>query len=244
MRLKYRNYTHPAGTVAVAITQQGLFTPAQHWWATRHVWQITATITGSSAATVDTAVREMQSAYSVQGGDLLLLLPDGTPSTHQLLNASCHGGTRVMGGSFPDGRGAEGVTYRTVQVTVEGDVPLSTANLASQLMSFSESVQTSGGGPRFGHLESVTGRPQKQRLRRFTTVRAVQSGQAVGLYAYPTVPTPIWPGQQVEQAQIRRQTPKRVGSDQIEYPVTWSYRFESSFPLIGTPNVWGVSYIA
>ena len=243
MQLYYGSHAHTVGTVEIAISKQRLRTAAEHVWAVRHRWDITILVVGTGAADIDTKVRTLESAWSVDGRDVLLKLPDGTNSTHTLESSDCVGGTRVVMRSFPRGRGAEGVTHRTVRVAVEGDVAIAVGSLLSQLAAFNESIVTSGGGRRIGHLTVRRGRPHAQTLARHTPFRAVQSGSAVGIYAYPGIPSPIWPSAQVANPQIRRGTPRRRQGSYVDYPVTWSYQFESAYPLSGSPNIWGVSYI-
>ena len=53
------------------------------------------------------------------------------------------------------------------------------------LVSWTESLALTGGGPQFGYLLTLNGPPQKQLLRQQTTFKATQQGEAVGLTDYP-----------------------------------------------------------
>ena len=246
MYVQYGDYTHPAGEPAVTIDRETLWTDAGTAWAERERWSISGCIynQAGTAAAMDVLVTELEAAYSSSGGDLKLLLPDGTTaSQHALLNANTIGGVRVVKRpSYPQGSGPEGITIRHFTVALEAEVAVSAD---SALLSWHESIRYSGGGPRFGHLEPLVGKPIKQKLKANTIYKAIQQGRAVGLSAYPAVPSPIWPAHQIDQRDIEQSAPRRRGYGSgadcwTEWPVSWCYRFESANPLLAPngPNRW------
>ena len=157
-----------------------------------------------------------------------------TPSPHFIQSSATLGGTRVAAFEWlkdqNDGQYATGRSYRIV---IEADLP---SNVIYQ--EFTESITVRGtGGPRFVLLETLAGPPQKQIVSLRTIVRATQTGRAVGFRTYPTYPVPLWP--QHEKLDRRRQdksSPSTFHGARINWPISWSYEFESLGPLGGTPH--------
>lgn len=241
MQLKYGSYTHAQGECGISIQQANVRNDGNQVIATRETWQISGMLIGTSAANIDSQVAALIAAYADDGKDLILLLPNGSQSTHKLLNRNTLGGTHVVQPpSFPEGRGAEGATYRTFALTVEAELPVSGSQFA--LISFEESLSMSGGGPAYGHLEPLVGAPIKQLLKQQTTYRVTQQGSAVGYRLYPTPPGPIWPGALVRAPDIQRRGPRRHGSggntDYSHFTTTWVYQFEAAGALVGVPHAW------
>jgi hypothetical protein len=52
----------------------------------------------------------------------------------------------------------------------------------------------------------------------------------------------LWPAALVEAGTFQSASPRRRGSGAAlaftDFPISWTYRFESALPLIGRPNVW------
>jgi len=186
-------------------------------------------------------VAQLTAAYAVDGRDLVLLLPSGSPSHLQLLSRDCNGGTKVMQRpSFPDFRGAGYTGYLPYSIVVEGTRDITGGE--DGLLNFSEQLSFEGGGPRFGLRETLNGLPIRQQLRRATIYRATQAGTATGRYSYPTPPRPLWPGAMPEAPKIVYQAPRRRGSAgrdrYTEFVTSWQYVFESPAPLRGRPTIW------
>jgi len=236
MYLKYGNYTHPLGEAGIVITKEVIENEANEPYAVRERWNISGMVIGTSASNIRTQLAALDTAYSANGKNLSLLMPDKTESTHRMISSSCTGGVRVIQRpSFPNGGGAEHVTKREYTIVLEGIVQLS----ASQsILSFEEVLSFSGGGPVYGHLQPLEGTPIKQLRKQSAPYRATQEGQAVGLYRYPVVPSAIWPGDLTEKPRVRRYSPRKKGSDYYEYKISWAYEFEAAYPLIGNPHGW------
>lgn len=238
MQLRIGSYTHDLGVPAVSIRKQTKRTDADTRISTIETWEIRGLIVSSSgAADLDSKVQAIKAAYR-DGRDLRILLPDGSNSTHYLLNAACLGGTRVVSPpSFPSFASAAGVTNLEFVAVIEGEVVASGA--PTSLLSFEETLQFTGGGPLDGHIETLAGSPIKQRLRQYTTYRATQSGSAVGYLSYPAYPAPIWPAAEViPSRRTSSRSPRRKGSNYTEFPISWSYEFAASSPLAGRPHFW------
>jgi hypothetical protein len=241
MFLKYGDHSHAVGECDIAIAIETLETEGGTPYAHRHRWTVSGLLTGADADEIDEKVIDLKTAYRENDRDLTILLPDGaSASTQRLVTAGAIGGVRVVSTSFPTMARAGYVTNYRYQIVLEAEIPLDDPETA--LRSFNETLTFSGGGPRYGHLETLTGPPVKQLLRRQTIYRVEQSGQAVGLYARPTPPLPIWPAAQIESGARRLTSPKRRRNEYTDLAIDWSFRFESAGPLIGSPHVWGVNY--
>jgi hypothetical protein len=242
MLLKFGGFSHAVAEVDVAMTAETIFTDDGTPWATDKRWTITGDILGGSAAEIDTAVTLLIDAYEAgTTGDLILTLPSGASAyAVSALAGDALGGQLVVTRppSFPTMANAGYVTTLPFSIEVGGRFPLSDVSVA--LRSFSESLTFSGGGPQFAHLELITGRPRAQRVRDSTIYRATQAGQAVGIYRYPQRPSPIWPQAQVVSPVRQVDSPSRIGGVYTDFPISWSYEFESAYPLFGTPNPWGL----
>ena len=243
MFLKYGTFTHPLGEAAVTITRRPVETDARTRYAVLERWDIQGMISNPSGspAAMTVLLSALESAYSVDGRDIALFLPDNsTPSQHGISSSTTIGGTYIVAPvAYPQGGGVEYVTVRHFTVSIEALRPTATP---TGLLSFSESITQTGGGPRFGHLEPLAGPPVKQLLKQRTIYRATQSGQALGLYSYPHVPAAIWPAHLLELPDISFGSPRRTGYggavNFTEFPVQWDYKFESAQPLLGAPHLW------
>jgi len=231
------SYTHKVGEVEYVVQQQTLYTERQSPHATLVTIQLTGVLIGSSPAALDAKAVQLVAAYR-DGGDLYLYRSGGVATSLSLRSANTTGGVRVtQPPSFPTMAGAAFATHLPFTIVIEGEVPL--GNAGASLQSFSETVQFTGGGPKYGFLEPLTGSPVRMRLRQSTVFRATQSGSAVGLYARPSPPAPLWPAWIKEAPQISGTSPRVVGVRGAlrDFGVSWSYSFESSGPLTGGPTV-------
>lgn len=240
MILAYGNYRFALDEVAIAIQKTTVENDARQPLAIRETWTLNGMLMSRTGQPSELTQRiaALQSAFAVNGRDLVLYLADGvTPSAHALRSLATIGGVRVtQPPSFPDGSGAQYATFRTFTATLEADVPV--VDAANKLISFSETLEFSGGGPVYGFLEPLADQPVKQMLKRNSAFAATQSGQAVGYLAYPQPPSPIWPESQLTLPDVRLTSPKRSGESFMEYGVSWSYRFMSATPLDGVPTAW------
>lgn len=241
MVLKFGTYTHDTGEIDLSTSKSTLFTSAQLPYATLERWTIQGRLLADTPAEMDTKLASLEAAYSGEfsASDLYLTLTDGSTASQLLLDASAAtGGIRIVQQpSIPTLDRAGYVTNLAYTVVLEAEFPL--ADVETAIRSWTETLTFSGGGPRYGYLLPKVGLPVKQLLKRSTTYLAMQRGSAVGLYRRPSPPRPRFPFAQLEAGQRSLRSPRRYGNDYVDYGVDWEYKFESAFPLIGTPNVWG-----
>lgn len=243
MILKYGDYSHPSGTVALAIMRSTALTASGIPYMTQARWGIEGTILADSSLTEDSAlqadltpkIQALEAAYKQAGVDLLLLGENGSPTAHVIRNSETIGGIRVIEPPhYPYGSGAEYVNYRRFRVGLEAD--LIVGGDAPIYLTFQETLATSGGGPGYVWTSPIKGFSKRQIVRESLTYRAVQSGFAVGFRTYPAAPPPLFPGALVQSPDIAVTSPQRRGGDFTSFGIQWQYVYESNQPLFGVPN--------
>lgn len=232
MILKYGSRTGADGEVAVVIGSDKIMSERGRIAGIRHTWTLTGFLTGSTQAAITTAIQQLERDYAKNGGDLRLYSSNGsTLSAHQLLSADCHGGTRIKSLRYPQGAGAEYSAGfgRTYEVVIEGDVLDSAENLFAWHQSFS--FKGVAGAQKWLLVPTLNGIWDKQPVNETTPVRITQHGVAIGQFRHPVPPPPRWPADEhIDERQIDKKDPERVGSSLTNYEVTWTYSFEAMVP--------------
>lgn len=192
----------------------------------------------TTAAAMDTAVRNLLTAFESNGKDFVVYLPDGsTASQLSLYSAPAMGGVRVIEGpTLPSLANAAYVTWLPVTFVLEAEYPAD--NAGGLLLDFEETITFEGGGPQYGWLKPLVGVPQRQLLRQRDTYRATQSGFSIGAFARPLPPNPLWLNALMKNPSAIKRSPKRRGGTYTDFYTAWEYTFESDSPLVGNPNVW------
>lgn len=242
MYLKYGSYTHDNNEASVTIDRQSILDSAGRIYRESERWLITGQLHAETQAALTTAIQSLEAAYSLQEQDLVFYLDDATTETaHAMRRASAIEGPRVIQRpSFPIGRGAEYSTFRSYQIQVEA---VFAGDSSVGLLEFRETLDFEGGGERWVLLETLNGPPQRQTLAQQTGYRVIQSGNALGNLAYPSIPGPIWAAaEHTDMRRIQRTSPDRKGKGgNITYenfPVSWQYVMEAPTPFSGNPTLW------
>ena len=231
MILRYGSYTHADAEVSVSINKTPTFNGIGQRKGYAERWTVQGILHAADAASLRTALDSLESAYSVDGLDLVLYASDGSSVRHAMRNNGSPQGVRITDFGYPEGDGAEYTTYRTYQFTAEAEY---VTNLA--LDTYSESYEFSGGGERWVLIETITGPPIRQTTQQQTPYRCRQTGNAVGTGGRPAVPPPAFPSaEHTDQRQITYGTPQYLRNGNTMYPVSWSYSFESPTPLFALP---------
>ncbi len=245
MQLIYGSYVHADSEATVQIGRTPVYNDGGQMIGVRERWNVSGFLQAANGAALTTALQQLRLAYAIQGQTIGLFFADGTPTNHILISANCVGGTRVVEGpSFPQGGPSaeyveNGPTFRTYTLAVEGTVLTHIG-----LLAFNETLSFQGTtGPRVVWKQTLNGFPQRQQTTDRTTQKITQAGSAIGQFAYPVVPGPLWPAYElVEQRNISPGNPKRTGPvgrpTYVEWPVSWRYAFETGVPATGQPNRW------
>lgn len=235
MIVRYGSYSHADAECTVAVSQSALENDAGQYYARRVTWTITGRLQADTPAALAAALVALELAYSVWYGDLGLF--DGNTMVMGLLNGGSLTGVKIVQPpSYPSGEGAQLTTFLDYVIVATADYPAGAGQ--NLLKSFTETLAFSGGGPRLAAVECVNVPPQEQVLALYTAYRATQTGQAVGMYGYPPVPPPLFPGKQEVAGQPTFSSPRLRNGVYVDWPVSWSYSFVSATPLVGLPNRW------
>lgn len=187
----------------------------------------------SSQAAIRTKIIAFEAAIE-DGRDIGLYHDDNSKSAHFFDNAQSVSGVRVISFGYPDGDASEYATARTFDLTLEAEfLPTSFDGLKS----FREELTFQGnGGPRRVLIVTLNG-IQAQTTNPRTIQRISQIGSAVGISAYPSVPSPIFGKQQDnERHTIKKTGPTLDGRLYTDYGVQWSYAFLSARALNANPH--------
>ncbi len=235
MFFKYGNYRHADNEVALtSAKREPLYNQRGEVVQVRKTINLQGVLLGTSQSQIQQQVATLEAAYSKNNFDAGLYHDDGTPSPHFLDTSASIDGVKVVSLEYPSGDGAEYATGRTYTIVLQADF---IAN-GTPLVAFEESLQFVGtGGPRHVFVPTLNGLPQKQTVHATTSARIVQSGSAIGLLAYPVIPSPIFPSaEHTDRREVDYRSPESRGNNFINWPVRWSYHFESVLPLFAQPT--------
>lgn len=237
MIVRYRNYTIPEGRTEIRRTVTGNFNAFDDLLSTTVRTELDGRLKAASQSAMNTAARNLISAFGTDGGDLLVLLANGVTASELTMRStgSLAGVKVVQRPSFPTLQNAAYTTWCPFTIILEAEYPASNAALLYR--EFEETIVFEGGGPEFGWFKPLVGFPSQQQLRQRDTYRATQSGHAIGYLARPVPPNPLWLSALSRFPTVTKRSPQRRGSSYVDFYTAWEYVFESSVPLVGNPNV-------
>lgn len=236
MYVQYGSYQFASNTVVVQFTQRRNYTDRNAVQSITKRLTLDGVLLPSTAtqAQIKSDVGGLEDAFSKNGKDLGLYHDDGTKSHHFLDSSASLSGTKVISVDYPRGDGTEYATQRRFRIVVEAEFP----QAGDLLLNWSETVNFQGDtGPRWVSIELQNGPPQFQTVAQRTSQIVTQSGNALGLYSYPSIPSPLFGG--IEHGERRRRqfgSPTNNGVQFVNWPVSWSYTFESTKALFALPN--------
>lgn len=237
MQLKVGAYSFPANSLWVVSTEEVIKAPETNLpyaWRVRLI--VNGWLPGTSQADLTTKQNALQLALRIPNQNIIFYQDSGAMSATKLLVANSITGVIVDKVAFTGKRSNEYVNEREFSFEAYAEYPL--YSRLNFMVSYTESVQLSGGGPLIIHKPALNGLPQKQQVYPATVFMATQTGSAVGYRSYPPFPGPIWPGAMKQGATITRTSPRRNGYGLEQYQVDWQYVFESAVQLVGLPNIW------
>lgn len=245
-----------AGSAEVSIVRQTLRTRGNTLGDTAYgedqtwrlkIWLMSQQKTSQAAiADIKAQTVALENVFAAENQTLRLTDDSGNDTAHVLDTTKTEGGVRIIERlSYRDGKGVQGVTYRTAQITLRATVFDKLSGLeALGILAFQEDLQWEPAGFLMGHVQTLRGAPVKQLLYEQTPAKCQQIGSAVGIKDWPNIPPPIWPfALKTGRPWFWKGHPKRRGSAYSEYPIRWRYSFEHARPLQGSPHIWGVTYV-
>ncbi len=256
MIVKIGNFSHLVGEAGVAIDVQPLRKPNGKPFAHRHRWSIDIYVTprasglnqSAAIAAVNSRVAAIIKAYQ-SGVNLQILTPDGGSTVHSLKSSNTLSGVQlVQPPSFPEFKGVEMVTIRTIRAVFECVVTIPADQIDSYIYSHTEALSFQPSGIKRGAIETVNTPAVEQTLRRYQSFKASQKGRIVGLYDYPdAIPRPIFPSKLAdsEPMVIKLHPEEMLGGIPIRWPIDYEWTFISSIPLPrnANPNIWMVDVL-
>lgn len=231
MIFQWGSYTHDADELGLKIRNRQVFDKFGRVMASVVEYHLLGAKIGTSKANLTTQLDALEAAYINSGfKDIKLLHNDGsTETSHTLLNSETFGGTHCVHFDYPEGvwkMGPEYANRRTYYIVLRGE-----KRYGSGLYAWTERLSIRGtGGPKWRYMPSMTGPPVAQILQQQTPFYYVQQGMAIGRYARPAPPSPIFPT--IEHADMREvtfTTPEEIrvgGAD--KYGVSWRYVMEAT----------------
>jgi hypothetical protein len=236
MNVKWGSYSFGSNACRVQASSETVLNDGGQPIAVRRSLAVDGFLQGDGQAELAQSASALATALARPYQDLVLFRDDGSPSDTALYNAGSLTGVSIEGLDFPGTDGGEYATYRRFRFTASAEYPLTSS--AKVLVSFTESLTFSGGGPIYRHRPALNGKPQKQLIYPHSIFRATQAGEAVGFLATPQPPRALWPTALVEDPEITHVSPTRRGRLYTDFVVRWKYSFESAEPLIGSPTLW------
>lgn len=229
-RLTYGNYQHAANEVVIrSVEKSRSVGPRGSTTELVESWGLEGILQASSVAALTTAMRALEAAYAINGQSLAFAI-DGTNTLHTIAG----GLVTVTRFSWDNQFEAEYTTFRSYSIDLEARIPV----VENELIDFRESLVSSGGLPDFRIHTVRNGSPIVQMVAPSTPYRANQSGFAVGYSQYPAVSLPIFGSGSppLRDREISRETPDIDRGRRFNYPIRWSYTFESVGPMFGIPR--------
>lgn len=239
MLLKYGTYSFDSNAVVIGTHVETLWNEGGQAYAQQHTWDVEGWLSASGQAALTAAQEALETVLKIQRRDLILYQDDGTTESATVLkNTGSITGVKITGGPvFDSTRGSEYATERHFTFTAEAEYPVTGA--AGLLLTWTETISSSGGWPTYIHRPSLNQPPQKQQLYFQEPYTATQKGTAVGYRRYPEPAAMLWPFALKRSPVFDREAPKRRGPEKFEgFAISWSYEYESATPLIGLPHTW------
>ncbi len=213
------------GTYTCPLTPEMQIDVVRTEWGWVESWTLNGILVGSSQSAIAAAEAALRAAIAAGSGvDWKLLADDGFTVLEMLDSSETAFGVEAKALGFPEGLRGQFATNRVFRIQAEAAFK----TLTSDIIVWSESITVQDGGQDF-ILDPVlgSGRVPKKYLTAWQHPIIVQSGNAVGLAAYPD-----WPAAKYSLDWLRprptltRGAPRRTSAGLLrEYPINWAYTF-------------------
>jgi hypothetical protein len=240
MFLKIGGRVRPFNEADASISYTPIFDGQRRIVKVHQVWQIDGNVnlqTNASQTRMTQSLRILEQDFSQYRPDLVFLEDNGsTPSALQLLASNCLQGPELTNFSYPKNPNKVYATGHPYVATMEADVI--GAATGNAILQFSEQVVSEGtGGWERVHVGGAINLPEEQIGTQYNPYVYRQSGFAVGLFGYPTIPPPLWPSKlKRPNPQVVDVSPEIIGPIDQHFRRSWTYIFESAYPLTGYPH--------
>lgn len=229
MRWYYGGFALPDGTIRSAADLDKTHDANGDLTQKKWVWKLTGALMADGQAAIVAAMRALEAALD-QPRQNLVLRTDAGAVAMALTNTGSIGGVQIKKLTYPEGQdGFEFVSGKTFEIVAEATYGSIAGAGGIQLLTFTESIETYGGGPVIGFNRPVNAEPDPVLLYSHSIFEATQSGQAQCLLGYWPAPSPVM-GQPIERPRITRTC------DGKTFTTAWSYKYQSSQPMGGLPT--------
>lgn len=233
---KYGTYEIPEGRCELTRRDTPEFNSAGQVLSNTIRIEGSAALSAESSSEMDVKVRLLLEAFAVPAKDFIVYLPGGSVQSQlSLRNDNAISGVRVVKPPEIESlRNAGYVTWLPYSFALEAEYAAS--NASALYREYTDSIQYSS-PDREAWLLCLHGPHQLQQVRQFPFYRATQTGRAVGYLAYPEAAQPIWPHAWINfDERPGKDSPRFRGNGYTDFGISWSWRFESSRPLVGSPT--------
>jgi len=232
MKLYYGDYLYPENECEIGIAQTSKYGQYGQKIGYTVRWTIRGRLSADTPELLTVAITALEQAQ-VDGRNLLLYTNSGAASSHGIFSGNTVGGVKAESLNYPNGVGAEYSTFRTFEVTYTAEISLPEGG---GQVSYNETLQFTGGGPRFSFIECIQGPPYKTVDCQQTSYKASQSGSATGLGNWPNFPPPAFPEHEhIDRRVQARMTPQYNNGGATQFQINWSYEFEAAQSMTGNP---------
>jgi hypothetical protein len=239
----YGDYQHPPGEVAFAsIIRNIIYSQTQRANLLREAWSMKGKIVkqgATSQSQIFSALASTRQVYSVNGYSAGLLDMNGAQTPFFLDTTQAIGGVIVTSPiSHGDLSGSETATFLHYTFGLMGDTFKSSI---SDLLSYTERVtfaDNRGGPLQIGRVP-IFGNPIIQSVSSASFYYATQSGSASSRDPNIQAEAMIWPDSLIGEDGSYQVTPVSAVMERgvpISYSISWSYRFRSIVPFVGSPH--------
>lgn len=238
MRLRIGNRTRPNNEAVSAISYTPVFDVGRNMIAVRERWDTSGRVVLQTAgqAQMTAALGTLLSDIALSNVDLVYLEDEASTETAmKLLVSDCLQGPTVIDAGLPNQANdvyATGMGYRVIWEALK---PY--GQMGNAIIEFSETVSEDPGGEQYVMVGGTVNLPERQVGTQHKPYTYVQSGSAVGMYARPLPPPPIWPWAAVcLEPKVTLISPRVFGAVDTEFGISWEYRFEWHEKLYGNPH--------
>lgn len=237
MQVEYNGYLCQFGSTALRIVKTTRVSqygkPAILQW---HIFIDGYIRTDTSTADLTAKMEGLETAFSTHGGNFRLL-NSGSETAHRLESSNTINGIHVAKFAWERGRpvAAEYVARRSWSAVLSAQ---QFAANAGNLMFYQESVRCTFPGSVNIWQPALFSDPQKQTVQAVGSQIAIQRGTAVGINGYPDFPLFLYPSGNlhIKQSWQEPGTPRMLGTNKAEYPISWFYVFEGINFSLATPT--------
>jgi hypothetical protein len=134
MQMTYGSYSWQANSAEIVTGSKTLYDAGGLPYVLQCSIKVSGALSATSQIDADAKSNALIAALATPFQDFLVTLDNGNPSSIRLLNSTSISGVKVSDGpNFPKGTGAEYVTYRTYNFTIEAEYPHPALSLINPL---------------------------------------------------------------------------------------------------------------